>query len=184
MHTRSKGCARIDMDDHFIPVFRLYFLPGRDDQNVVHIELFEILFPVVDPVLILRLGFCKRAGAQIGKRLQFFQRLFDFHHHRRDIIILIEIKTYLRHALIRRKLRQNVDEHSLRLFLGQRDIILNLNALDAEFIQCVADEIHRLCGGRQRKFLPFHVRYLSLLKRLISQIFTFHHAAIFSSFSL
>ena len=45
MHTRSKGCARIDMDDHFIPVFRLYFLPGRDDQNVVHIELFEILFP-------------------------------------------------------------------------------------------------------------------------------------------
>ena len=184
MHARTKRRTRIDLNQQLVLVLLRHCLPGRLDKDVIDRKRFEILFPVVDPVLILRLGFCKRAGAQIGKRLQFFQRLFDFRHHRRDIIILIEIKTYLRHALIRRKLRQNVDEHSLRLFLGQRDIVLNLNALDAEFIQCVADEIHRLCGGRQRKFLPFHVRYLSLLKRLISQIFTFHHAAIFSSFSL
>ena len=52
MHTGSKGCARIDMNDHFALIFRFHLLPGRNDENIIHIELMKILFPVVDPVLI------------------------------------------------------------------------------------------------------------------------------------
>ena len=56
MHARSERGSRVNMDDHAVPVFLLYFLPGGNDQNIIHVKLFEILFPVVDPVLVLCLG--------------------------------------------------------------------------------------------------------------------------------
>ena len=68
MHSCSECSPRIDMDHHFITVFRLYFLPGWDDQNVIHIELMKILLPVIYPVhiLCLRLFDRTRPHVQIG----------------------------------------------------------------------------------------------------------------------
>ena len=39
MHTGSECCTRIDMNDHFALIFRFHLLPGRNDENIVHIEL-------------------------------------------------------------------------------------------------------------------------------------------------
>ena len=50
----------IDMHDHLAFIFRLYFFPGRNDQDIIHIELVKIFFPVIDPVLVLCLGFFYR----------------------------------------------------------------------------------------------------------------------------
>ena len=56
MHTGAKGRTRINMNNHLVLILSLYFLPGRNDQNIIHIKLMEILLPVVDPVLILGLA--------------------------------------------------------------------------------------------------------------------------------
>ena len=56
MHTGAKGRTRINMNNHLVLILRLYLLPGRNDQNIIHIKLMEILLPVVNPVLILGLG--------------------------------------------------------------------------------------------------------------------------------
>ena len=65
MHSCSKCRTRINMDDHFILIGRLYILPGRDDEDIIHIELMKILLPVIDPVHILRLGFFNRAFTDV-----------------------------------------------------------------------------------------------------------------------
>ena len=67
MHTGSKGCSRVNVKDHFILILCLYFLPGGNDQNIIHIKLFKILFPVVDPVNILCLVNLNAALSDIQK---------------------------------------------------------------------------------------------------------------------
>ena len=76
MHTGTKRRARINMNDHLILIFRFYFFPGRDDQDIVHIKLMKILFPVVDPVLVFGLGFCDRSLSDIHKHTKLFQSIF------------------------------------------------------------------------------------------------------------
>ena len=65
MHSGSERRTRINVNYHFSAVFRLYFLPGRNDQNVVYIELMEILFPVIHPVHVLGLRLFNQALAYI-----------------------------------------------------------------------------------------------------------------------
>ena len=55
MHPGTERRAGIDMEHHFIGILRLDIFPGRDDQDVINIELMEILLPVIDPVNVLRL---------------------------------------------------------------------------------------------------------------------------------
>lgn len=57
MHSCAKSCARINVNDYFILILRLYIFPGRDNQHVIYGKLMEIFFPVIDPVHILCLGF-------------------------------------------------------------------------------------------------------------------------------
>jgi len=93
MHSCSKCRTRINMDDHFILIGRLYILPGRDDEDIIHIELMKILLPVIHPVYILCLGFFNLAGSDIyisRHLLQFFLHIcqnFFF------VLILFQIKT-------------------------------------------------------------------------------------------
>ena len=135
MHTRSKGCARIDMDDHFIPVFRLYFLPGRDDQNVVHIELFEILFPVVDPVLVLCLRLYDGALSKVQELLHFCKCRADICKNLLLVLIHIEVKIQVGNAVVIRNIRHDIYEHLLFVALGQRLFVLNFHAFDSHIGQ-------------------------------------------------
>ena len=135
MHTRSKGCARIDMDDHFIPVFRLYFLPGRDDQNVVHIELFEILFPVVDPVLVLCLRLCDGALSKVQELLHFCKCRADICKNLLLVLVYIKVKIQIGNAVICWSFRHNIYKHLSLVFLSQRLFVLNFHAFDSHIGQ-------------------------------------------------
>ena len=135
MHTRSKGCARIDMDDHFITVFRLYFLPGRDDQNVVHIELFEILFPVVDPVLVLCLRLCDGALSKVQELLHFCKCRADICKNLLLVLVYIKVKIQISNAVVIRNIRHDIHEHLLFVALGQRLFVLNFHAFDSHIGQ-------------------------------------------------
>ena len=122
-------------------------LPGRLNQNIIYGKGLKILLPVIDPVLILGLGGSDGTGTQVCKQFQFIQSLVDLSQHFLYICIIVQVKAYLCHALVRRKLRKDVDEHSLCLFFRQRDIILNLNALNANIVKHTADQIYGLGGG-------------------------------------
>ena len=67
MHAGAECRAGIDMEHHFIGVFRFDIFPGRDDQDVINIELMEILFPVVDPVNVLCLIYYDGTFSDIHK---------------------------------------------------------------------------------------------------------------------
>ena len=54
MHSGSKRCAGINMQNHLVLILRLHLFPGRNNQYIVNRELMKILLPVVDPVDILR----------------------------------------------------------------------------------------------------------------------------------
>ena len=64
------------MDDHLVFVLFFDFFPGRNDQNVIHIKLFEVFFPVVDPVDIFRLIHGNTALADLTEHPQGFQFFF------------------------------------------------------------------------------------------------------------
>ena len=57
MHAGTKRGTRIDLDEQLVLVLLRDGLPGWLDEDVIYGKRFEVLFPVVDPVLILRLGY-------------------------------------------------------------------------------------------------------------------------------
>ena len=67
MHAGAKCRTGIDMKHHLVSIFRFDIFPGRDHQDIIDIELVEILFPVVDPVNVLRLIYHNRSLADIHK---------------------------------------------------------------------------------------------------------------------
>ena len=135
MHTRSKCSARIDVDDHFILIFRFYFLPGRNNQNVVYIELFEVLFPVVDPVLVLCLRFRDGALAKIQKFLHFCKCFADICKNLLLVLVYIKVKIQIGNAVVIRNIRHDIYEHLLFVALGQRLFVLNFHAFDSHIGQ-------------------------------------------------
>ena len=144
-------------------MLRRDLLPGGLDQDVVHGKGLKILLPVVDPVLVLGLRGRQGPGAQIRIGGHLIQAGFHIFQNLLHILLRIQIEAHLGYPLVRRKLRKDVDEHPLCLLLRQGDIVLNLDPLNAQIVQHAADKIHRLCGGGQSKFFPFHT--LTLLVR-------------------
>ncbi len=71
-------------------------------------------------------------------------------------------------SLIRRQLRQDINKHALGLLLCQGYIVLNLDPFDSQVIQHAADQIHRICGGGQGKFFPFHIAHTPVYIPLIT----------------
>ena len=136
MHTGTKRRARINMNDHLILIFRFYFFPGRDDQDIIHIKLMKILFPVVDPVLVFGLGFCDRSLSDIHKHTKLFQSIFYICKQLFFIFFLIQVKVQISDPVICRSVWKNIDKHLLFVLLRQRYFIFNLYAFHAGFCQC------------------------------------------------
>ena len=63
----AKSRAWIDLDQQLVLMSFRHILPGGLDQDIIHRKRFEILLPVVDPVLILRLGYGYGALSHIHK---------------------------------------------------------------------------------------------------------------------
>ena len=77
MFSGSEGGSRVDLDQELVLMFFRDLLPGRLDQDMVHGKRFEILFPVVDPVLIIRLGLCNLCGSDIYELADLLKSLAD-----------------------------------------------------------------------------------------------------------
>ena len=156
MHSRSERRARIDMDDHLILIFRFDIFPGRDDQNVVHIELMKILFPVIHPVNIFCLRFFDRALSYIHIRGHFLQFFSYVGKDRLLVLIFLKIKTEICHSVVRPDLGQNIYKHLLLVRLSERDTVLDLHSLYSQIHQHAADDILRFCRRFQTESVPFH----------------------------
>ena len=135
MHTGSKGSARIDMNDHFALIFRFHLLPGRNDENIIHIELMKILFPVVDPVLIFCFGSRDRALTDIHKVSEIIQLCLYPLKKFRLIRILFHIEIQISDAVILGTFRQDIHKHLLLIGFSQRNLVLDLNAFHTCFCQ-------------------------------------------------
>ena len=144
MHTGAKGRTRINMNNHLVLILSLYFLPGRNDQNIIHIKLVEILFPVVDPVLILGLSALNRAFTQIHKAAVCLQLLIHAGQDCLRVRILLQIKAKVGDPVICRTVRQNVYKHLLLVRLRKRHLVLDLHTLDSGVRQCGDDDILRI----------------------------------------
>ena len=77
MFSGSKGSSRIDLDQKLVLMFFRDLLPRRLDQDMINRERFEVLFPVVDPVLIVRLGLCDLRGTDIHELADLLKPLAD-----------------------------------------------------------------------------------------------------------
>ena len=145
MHTGSEGSARIDMNDHFVFVFFFYFFPGRNDQDIIHIKLFEIFFPVVDPVNVFRLVNCDTSFSDLAEHPQRFQ--FFFHlgknlffglffsiYRKSSVFCLFHKKTQISDSIVFRSIRQNIHKHLLLFHCSQRYFVFNLCAFQPDII--------------------------------------------------
>ena len=147
MHAGSEGSAGIDLHQQLVLVLLRYGLPGGFNQDMVHGKRLKVLFPVVDPVLILCLARSDGPGAQIGEQAQLIQSLFHLLKDFLRIRVIVQVKADLGNPLVRRKLREDIDEHPLCLLVGQGNIVFYLNPLNPNIIEHAADQVHRFRGG-------------------------------------
>ena len=156
MHTGSKSSTRINVKDHFILIFCLYFFPGRYDQDIIYIELMEILFPVVDPVLIFCLGFFDGSFSDVHKISQVVQCFTDIFEDCFFICIFFQIEVQIGNAIIRRSLRHNVYKHLCFIFFCQRLLVLNFHTFNSNFSKCADHDIFGFCFRFYCKTVPLH----------------------------
>ena len=145
MHPRAERGSRINMDDQLVLVLRLYILPGRDDQDIIHIELMEILLPVIYPVHILCLRFFDQALAYIHIGGHFLKLPA---HVREDLLLIflrLQIKAQISHPVVCFHLREDIHKHLLLVRLGKGDLILDLHPLYPQIHEHAADDILCLC---------------------------------------
>ena len=145
MHARAKCSTRIDVDHKFVAVFRLNILPGWNDQDIIHIELMEILLPVVHPVDVLCLGLLYDAFSHIHIGRHLLQFSSDIAENLFFIRFHFQIKVQVCHSVICFPLGENIYKHLLFVRLRQRNLIHDLHSLDSQVHQHAADNIFRLC---------------------------------------
>ena len=163
MRTGAERRARIDLDAGESRALRRHLLPGRLNQNIVDDKGVEEGLPVVNPVLVLGETLRNPRLAEIGEPRQFLESFADAAEHRLFAAARLQIKAHARCPVVRRQFRQNVDEHALGIPLRERRIVLNLDALNAEFRERRAHQIHCLLCGIQRILFPSHGRFSSWL---------------------
>ena len=139
MLARAERCSRIDLNEKLVLVFLRNLLPGRLDQDIIHGKRLEILFPVVDPVLILCFTLGDGPLSQIRKHGKVIKSLIHTLQDAGDVLAVVEIEADKRHTLVRRQLRKDIDEHPLRLLRRKRNIVLDLDSLDSDLIKHAAD---------------------------------------------
>ena len=173
MHSRPEGCSRIDMKDHFPLILLLYRFPGRDHEQIVNIKLVKVLFPVINPVNILRLLHLDASFADITERTKFFQLLPYTRHYRLFVRILsvylqpavlcfLHKKTEPGDAVILRPVRKDIHEHLLLLRRCERHLVLYLRPLQANIIKGAYNNIFRFGHRLDLKFFPLHFIIRSL----------------------
>ena len=174
MHTCSKCSSRIDMNDHFVFIFFFDFLPGRYNQNIIHIKLLKILFPIINPVYILSFVYSNTSFTNITeqtKSVQFLlyrmKHFFLSHrisiHNQSTVLIFFNKKTQICNPVIFRSIRQNVHKHLLFFQSCQRYFILNLSTFQTNIIQGADNNILSLCRCLYSKFLPLHLSFTSYM---------------------
>ena len=144
------------MKDQLVLILRTYLLPGRHDQDIVHIELVEIFLPVVDPVFVLGFGDFDRPLPDIHKFPQAVQR---FPHLGKDligIILFIHIEIQDRTPVVFRRIRHDIHEHLRLVLLRKRHSVLDLNTFDPQLRQGIAHHFLRFSGRSDRKPVPSH----------------------------
>ena len=156
MHASPEGCAGIDVEDQCrLFVCDLRFFPGRDRQYVVDPELMEILFPVVDPVQVLRLLDDDRALTDLRIGPQHRELIEDLGLHlfrclglvvHKDMPVLSLLQKEAEHScpVVFSGLRQDIHEHLLLFRRRQRDVVLDLRAVQADVLHGTDDNILRL----------------------------------------
>ena len=77
MFSGSERGSRINLDQKLVLMLFRDLLPRRLDQDMVNRKWFEVLFPVVDPVLIVRLGLCDLSGTDIHELADLLKPLTD-----------------------------------------------------------------------------------------------------------
>ena len=147
MHACSKGRSRVNLHQKLVLVLLRYGFPGRLNQNIVHCKGLKVLFPVVNPVLVLCLRRGDGPGAQIRKWGQLVQAFFHPSEVIRHIRVIIQVKTYPGNAFVRRKLRKNVNKHPLCLLLCQGHIVFDFDSFYTNVVKHAANQVYSLCCG-------------------------------------
>ena len=75
---------------------------------------------------------------------------------RSSFLLQMQEEAHPRRAVVRRHLRQDVNEHALRVALGEGDIVLDLDALHAMLHEHHTDEVLRLDRRINGIFSPLH----------------------------
>ena len=163
MHSCTKGSSRINVEDHLVLIFCLHFFPGRYDQNVVYIELMEVLFPVIDPVLVLCLGFCDGCLSDIHKASQILQCSLHIFQDCLGIRILFQIEVQICDPVICWSLRHDIHKHLCLILIGQWLLILDFHTFNSHLGKCTDHNILCLCFCLKCKTVPFHLLYLLML---------------------
>ena len=138
MLARAERCSRINLNEKLVLMFLRNLLPGRLDQDIIHGKRLEILFPVVDPVLILCFALGDGPLSQIRKHGKVIKSLIHTFQDAGDVLAVVEIEADKRHALVRRQLWKDINEHPFRL-LRKRNIVLDLDSLNSDLIKHAAD---------------------------------------------
>ena len=166
MHTCTEGCTRIDMDDHAVFILWLYLFPGRNNEDIVHIELLEELLPVVDPVLVLGLARGDRTVTDIHKLSQLIQLTARISNDRIQILILIHIEIQICDTIVLRHIRHHTDKHGFLVRLRKRFFILDLRPLQTNLSQRRNDDILGICLCFYCNLIPFHGLFPPDVKKL------------------
>ena len=181
MHAGAEGRSGVNVKNHLVPVLILHLLPGRNDQNIINVELFKVLFPVIDPVRVLGLGNFQRSRADVAELAQFIQCPADLPHDSVHIILLrIQIEIQPGDPVICLRNRGDVHEHLCLFRFGERGFILNLRPLYAAVIQRRYHDILRALQCFQTELFPLHGQSSSNF----SFIFSRKDFFFFPSFSL
>ena len=77
MFSGSERGSRIDLDQELVLMLFRDLLPRRLDQDMINRKRFEVLFPVVDPVLSVCLGLCDLRGTDIHELADLLEPLTD-----------------------------------------------------------------------------------------------------------
>ena len=156
MHAGPECGARIDVKDLLAPVLFLHLFPGGDDQYVIYRKLVKILFPVIDPVLVLRLRALYGAGADVGELPQGGKFLFHSGKNSIRVLVFVQIEAEVGCPVIGSCRQRDIHEHLLQVFLRQGNIILDLGAFHACVCQRADHYVFSLCCRLQPELRPLH----------------------------
>ena len=182
MHTRAECRAGVNVKYKarlFLPVSLFRLLPGRDAENIIDPELVKILFPVVDPVLVLRLVHGDRSVPDnIGITPELIEALRDslpdflgfslasVRHLQRSVFVFLYVKTQNGSAVIGSRRRADIDKHLLFLCSREGNIVLDLGPLKADIFQLADDDVFRIDCRADSETHPLHkrLREIALLR--------------------